>query len=154
MNEGMILGMVIVGVLVLDWFRRTYAPILTWQSDDNMPAVLKTAQLYGSEFYVNYAGVQGYIDQAYTTKRGELILLDTKSRGQDRVKESDIWQLSLYRTLLANSQGVEVSRTAFIRVVYYPHGEGSRKVHYRRVKLHNHHSVATRYRLTGVVLAS
>lgn len=151
MSEISILAIVVASVLVLDWYRRTKTPILSWQSDDNMPGVLRNATLYGSEFPVFWSGIRGVIDQAYVGRARDIILVDTKTRSRDRTKEADIWQLSLYRTLLAQSKGLDVSSTAYVRVVYAQHGEGSRKVHYRRVRLFSHRRVCAKY---GVNLAA
>lgn len=147
MNEAAFIIAVAFGAAIVEITRRAYTPILSWQADENMPRVLRNSKLYGSEFQVEWHGTVGIIDQAYQASSHKVVLVDTKSRRSDTVRQGDIWQLSLYRTLLSKSKRVTVSKSAFVRVVYAPHGDGSRKVHYQKVRLHSSSAVISKYDL-------
>ncbi|AIJ10649.1 Hypothetical protein ETEE_p1058 (plasmid) [Edwardsiella anguillarum ET080813] len=69
----------------------------------------------------------------FKTKRGILIILDTKSRGAHRIYSSDIIQLSAYQLILKHQYSYPVAKYGYVRtVVEDAYGE---KVRYLKVKL-------------------
>lgn len=109
---------------------------------EDMPKSLEDAEVVLSEqdIYTRYpVPMHGRVDQLYETVNG-FVLVDTKRSYQFReVTESDIIQLSVYRTILLN-KGYAVSREAYIRNV-----TNGRRIRYISIELYSSKYVVDLY---------
>ena len=118
------------------WRRATTDGVGRWFADENMPLVLRNAQLFMSEQDVSMSrpvALHGRVDQVFLARTGLLILVDTKTRDRHRVYGSDIWQLAVYAAILDITAQHPVSSYAFVRTVVRT--ETARSVRYHVVRL-------------------
>ncbi|TFI48910.1 DUF2800 domain-containing protein [Diaphorobacter sp. DS2] len=118
---------------------------LGWKMADGMPTELATAEVFMNESPVSLShpfASHGRVDQVFLTRRGVLVVLDTKYRMGMRVKESDILQLSCYAVALRQSCDWPVAAYGYVRLVNVT-GE-RRAVDYRRVRLLGERAIARR----------
>ncbi|KLV00875.1 hypothetical protein ABT56_22455 [Photobacterium aquae] len=101
--------------------------LLAFQMEDNMPLRLLGCQLFLNEENISHGGISGRPDQVYQTKRGELVIVDTKSH--KIVTLTDQIQLSLYAFILSR-KGFNVSSNAYIRYC-----DNNFRVKYKRIPL-------------------
>jgi len=93
--------------------------------------------LVGSEMWINNGKLNRRVDQLYRTKKGSLLLADTKTRNRFEVRKSDVDQLKSYRKIIqemSRFKGQKVEPYGYIRVVKGA-GTKSAAVKYMKVKL-------------------
>lgn len=116
---------------------RNRSSSLRWMSlvaQENMPDKLAVLKPWKSEFNVytkRPVKLKGRIDQALIDDKGEITLLDTKTRKVPRAYPSDVVQLSVYKICLERGMGKRVSPFGWIRAVH----PVTQKTKYLRVKL-------------------
>ena len=113
-----------------------------------LPVELANAEIVYAEqtFRSKKHGLVAKLDRAYRVGRGEIALLELKTRSQDAVFMSDIIELSAQRVALQDATGEAVSREAW--VVVQSAASGRRRPH--RVHLmtvEEVHAMRQRYRL-------
>lgn len=129
----------VVAIALLDVVLRTVlGSSVWWSTEDNMPVRLMLSTLYLSEAPLSTQSpipLHGTPDQVFLSRRGQLLLVDTKVRGRHRVDQADIIQLSVYRVILAHTQGSRpVARFGYIRTVT-PNAPSRHRVRYHKVRL-------------------
>lgn len=115
---------------------------LRWVESEGMPLELQLARLIMSETPVSTLfprPLHGTPDQVFMTRKGKLVLVDTKVRRNGRVKHSDIIQLGVYRIILSQTRREPIARHGYIRVVQQIGTQ--RRVSYRRVNIPSAQSV-------------
>lgn len=123
-------------VFMQRWRRHTTDDVAGWFADENMPVVLRKAELFMSEQEISTDSpipLHGRVDQVFLTKHGLLIPVDTKTRDTHRVYESDIWQLGVYAVILQARYRYPVCSYGFVRTVLRT--ETTRDVRYHAVRL-------------------
>ena len=129
------------------WRKKHLHEVLSWWSEENMPNELRNATLFLCEEDVATTlpvPLHGRVDQVFLSKKKVLIPLDTKLRKDNRIFESDVIQLSVYRVILKNQFNLEVSDYGYVRTVV-PQPDGKNKVRYIRTKLLNEKKVVSLY---------
>lgn len=110
---------------------------LHWFHNERMPRVLRSAQLVLNESLVSTQQpfpLHGQVDQAFRTKRGQLVLVDTKTRREPVVHHDDITQLSLYAFILRTQGEKRLAPYGYIRTVTSSHPD-SKSVYYHKVPI-------------------
>ncbi len=109
---------------------------------ESMPEELKRANLEMSEeeIILKKRGLfaKRRVDQVFIGKKGNWIIVDSKTRRRHEVKWNDVLQISEYRAILAETnKGIELSSHGYIRTVTNPEEKDRRKlnVKYHKVEL-------------------
>lgn len=120
-----------------DWWRRDQTDdIDRWREEENLPLMLRSAAVVMNERSISMehpVKLTGRVDQVYQTPKGVLIPVDSKSRKNHTVYNSDIVQLSLYAMILLHTVDSPVSRTGYVRTVV--RDKAYRSVRYHTVRL-------------------
>ncbi|RSE57623.1 hypothetical protein EGT81_19500 [Alcaligenes faecalis] len=118
------------------WRHERNESVGKWFVNEKMPAALRNATLYMNERTLAMqkpVRLNAKVDQVYRKRNGLLVLVETKTRNQHRVYDSDIYQLSLYALILSIVHKQRVSHTAYVRTVIGD--SGNRSVRYHLVRL-------------------
>lgn len=107
---------------------------LHWFHNESMPHELRSARLLFNETAISAKGLRGQIDQGFRTKKGLLVLVDTKTRSRHQVKREDIEQLSLYAHILRVNNLRNIANYGYVRTVVFINSD-HRSVHYHKVAL-------------------
>lgn len=99
-----------------------------WLNGERMPRELRTSTLFMSEIDLRISEprpLHGRVDQVFLTEAKELLLIDTKTRSEFRVYDSDVIQLSAYRLMLDRLYGskYKIPCRAYVRVVVCNNGK-------------------------------
>lgn len=105
-----------------------------WLANEKLPAELKSAVIYMNETeIIDRDGGKGRVDQVFLTADKRLIIVDSKTRNQHRVYQSDIDQVSRYALALNKSEPYLISAYCYIRTVIIR--AASKSVYYHRVRI-------------------
>ncbi len=141
MDSWMWLSGIIIGPLIVAaWERyseRKDEDFKFWIQRENLPGELITAKLFMSEQDISCRSpaLHGTPDQVFETADDRLIPVDTKTRQHNKVYESDIIQLSVYRTILSKKfSSRNIAEYGYVRLVVDNPRYG-RKIRYAKVRL-------------------
>lgn len=116
-----------------------------WKASENMPSELRDAEVFMNESSISMPHpfvMHGRVDQVFKTRRGRLVVLDTKYRLRMQVTEGDVLQISCYAIALRQRHGSAVAGHGYIRLVC--ENGGRRTVRYARVRLLSERTVQRR----------
>lgn len=108
-----------------------------WFHNERMPRILRSAQLVLNETSISTQQpfrLHGQVDQAFRTRNGQLVLVDTKTRNEHVVRSEDITQLSLYAFILRVNGERKLAPYGYVRTVVSSHSN-NRSVYYHKVPL-------------------
>ncbi len=117
-----------------------------WLVAERAPKILRRSKLVMMEQDIDCASpiaLKGRPDTVFETGRGELVILDTKTRKSHVYADSDILQMSVYRYILERGYGKKVSRYGYVRSVV---GQYKPTVQYHKVHLLSWGAVEHLYR--------
>lgn len=130
-------------VLYRIYLRLIHGTKIEWFHNEAMPRELRSASLVYNERPISMQhpiSIRGVIDQGFRTKRGKLVLLDTKTRSSHRVYSGDRLQLSLYAFILSNNGLRDLARYGYIRTVVSS-DQDKRSIYYHKIPLMSHAEV-------------
>lgn len=141
-SESILLVTVFAAPLAAVVLNRTYMRLIKgtkmhWFHNESMPRELRSARLILNEAVISTdepKRIRGQVDQGFRTKKGLLVLVDTKTRSHHQVHQKDVEQLSLYAYILRSNHVRDVARHGYVRTVVFTDNE-HRSVHYHRVPL-------------------
>lgn len=137
----------VLGLYGLDAYRREQRRRFILK--ERMPKELQSARLALSESYISTDAprkMHGALDQLYRLTEGVHVLVDTKTRHQQRVYRKDIVQLSVYSIILRRN-GYKVADYGYVRAVS-PEG-----INYIKTPLLNDEETVWEYDRTEQVLS-
>lgn len=109
---------------------------LRWQSQENMPYILRCATLALNEReLLDRAGNRVRVDQVFRSWGGNLIVVDSKTRKQHVVYSNDREQVAKYAETLDKVYNQKVASFAYIRTVVHVNNGAGRSVKYIKLKL-------------------
>lgn len=117
-----------------------------WLVAERAPKVLRRSKLVQVEQDIDCASpiaLKGRPDTVFETRRGELVILDTKTRRSHAYTDCDILQMSVYRYILERAYGKKVSKYGYVRSVV---GRYNPTVLYHKVHLLSWGAVEHLYR--------
>lgn len=109
-----------------------------WFHNEDMPRELRTASLVLNERAISIQhprALRGVVDQGFRTKKGKMVLVDTKTRSSHRIWHEDRLQLSLYFFILEAKGLRDLARHGYIRTVVTSNQSDRRSVHYHKIPL-------------------
>lgn len=108
-----------------------------WKDRENMPSELRWASLFMNEQTIRMerpVRLVGRVDQVYRTQDDLLVPVDTKTRTQHRVYDSDIVQVSAYAMILRSDPTLRVANHGYVRTVVFDE-QNKKTIRYHRVRL-------------------
>lgn len=108
-----------------------------WFHNERMPRILRSAQLVLNETSISTQKpfpLHAQVDQAFRTKKGQLVLVDTKTRREPVMHEDDVTQLSLYAFILRTQGERSLAPYGYIRTITSSHPD-RKSVYYHKVPI-------------------
>lgn len=140
-----------VALVALPFARRLAAGTATERS--SRPRALASAELVYMEklFRIDHPiRLVAKLDRAYRLRSGSLVLVELKTRGRDRLYETDIIQLSAQKLVIEVQTGQTVEPYAFVSVL---RPTGWRALRHHRVALLDADEVVALHRRREAILA-
>lgn len=105
-----------------------------WMRRERMPYSLRKAKLFMNETeIIDKDGKRMRVDQVFQLPSGRLVVVDTKTRSQHRLRYSDIAQIARYRRALQRTYNHKLAPFSYVRSVTNADVEHARQVKYIRV---------------------